>query len=96
MNKTDPRNAAMSIRKNTDGHQHSTVSDGAIASDFFASGIENQALDLIQLAGPPGVQFPIDQPGGSTDPSTEDVQSSEFLGNRSNFPGRDAMDIHFG
>jgi hypothetical protein len=43
----------MPIRKNADGNQHGTVSDGTVDADFFVSGIKNQVLDLIQLSGPP-------------------------------------------
>jgi hypothetical protein len=68
----------MPIRKNADGNQYGTFSDVSVDSGLFVSCIENQVLDLIQLAGPLDVQFVIEQLGGSTDPSTGDIQSAEF------------------
>jgi hypothetical protein len=56
----------MAIRKNADGHQHGTVYDGAVDSDFFVSGIENQVMDLVQLAVSPSIQFLVEQLSGST------------------------------
>jgi hypothetical protein len=44
-----------------------TVSDSAVDSDFFVYGIEDQVLDLVQFAVPPGIQLLIEQLSGSTD-----------------------------
>jgi hypothetical protein len=39
----------MSIWTNPDDNQLGTASAGAVYSDHFVSGIENQLMDLIQL-----------------------------------------------
>ncbi len=69
-----PQDGAMSVLGDTDGNQHSTVSETSVDTDFFEAGIEDEVRMSAQRSVVPGVEKRIEFGDGTADSGAGDVQ----------------------
>ena len=95
----DADNGALARGIDADGQEHGAIDDGAIAADFFVTGIEDEirVSDVVERTVTPEFELLIELSGGAADLGRGDLErAGEFGENRGDAAGGDALNVHLG
>lgn len=87
---------AFAVGGDTHGDQDGTIEQLAVLADFFIPGIDHEIGIVGERPRAPFVEFDVEELGAGADLGRADGGAAEFFDDRGDFPGRDALDVHFG
>lgn len=90
------QDGALSFGSDAQGDEDGTVTELAVVTDFFVTGVEHEIGTGSQRPVAPLLKFEVKALGALADLSGTDAGAAEFLDDGGDFAGGDALDVHFG
>jgi len=87
---------AFAVGGDAHGDQDGTIEQLAVLANFFIPGIDHKIGIVGERPRAPFVEFDVEELGAGADLGRTDGSAAEFFDDGGDFPGRDALDVHFG
>ena len=79
---------------NAEGNEHRAIEHATVLADFFIAGVNDDIGEDAQGRVAPGFQMSVEFGGALADLGGTDGTAAEFLDDRRNLAGGDALDVH--